>query len=274
MASVEIDFGSVMRQSAQGLLIKPLVRNYIQTTSHLSWPGIDGSDLAGRPPDGYFHPSQHPLWPERALYTYLAHPERIEVEHLTYESRLSVTFGSAWHRFEQRVLDELGLRPRELNTCQACPPGRCSSRGEEAGFVDERTGERTHVDAVLALPDRYGMDLWEGKTAAEHTWPAIKRLRALQDLDTDEFRRIYPGYYAQAIRCQHLTGIRRTIVTIGILGNPWEMREFHIDYDAELAEEITARYLDVRQAHADQQPPRCACPRPQRATCPGVAGCP
>lgn len=274
MASAEIDFSSVMRQSAQGLLVAPLIRNFIQSTPDLGWPGVPAKSLAGRPPDGYFHPSQHPLWPERALYTYLARPDRIEVEHLTYESRLNVTFGSAWHRLQQHVLDRIGVRPAELNRCRVCPPGTCPSDGEEAGFVDERTGERTHVDGVLVLPGRDGPVLWEGKTAAEHTWAATKRLREMTDLDTDSFRRVYPGYYAQAIRCQHLTGYRETVVTMGIIGNPWPMREFHIKYDAGHAEEITAKYLDVRQAHADQQPPRCACPRVQRPSCPGAAGCP
>jgi hypothetical protein len=51
------------------------------------------------------------------------------------------------------------------------------------------------------------------------------------------------------------------VVLIVTLGYPWDMREVHVHYDHAAAYEVRERYLRVRQAVADQRPPRCGCLR-------------
>lgn len=265
-----LDFGEMIRQTRRGCVLKPLLLNFIEQADELEVPGLDKRDLGARPPDGWFHPSTHPLWEERALYEYLAHPGRVPPRHFDYAARMAVTFGSSGHLFFQHVLDKMGLLPRDLQACATCPP---AARCQEPSWVDEEAGSRGHGDGVLALPGHAGEDLLEVKFTNENTWGGARRLAKLEDRDDEAFARTWPDYRAQALEYQRLSGRRRTVVLLGVMGYPFELREFHVVYDRHAANGVRDKYLRVRQAVADQRPPRCGCAAKERAGCPGRAGC-
>jgi hypothetical protein len=261
---------ALLRDTAKGLLLKPLLENFIGQAKDLTFPGVPKRAFGDRPYDGLFHPSTHPLWPDRALFAYLTNPELVKREPMDYGRRMSVTVGTALHGFCQWCLQKAGVLPAKLQRCTICPP---EDRCREPGFVDDLTGAKTHADGVLALPGRYGQDLFELKTAAENTWAGHKRLLGLEDLDNEAFAQIWPDYWIQAIDVQRISGKRRTILLILVLGFPWTIKEFHIEWDPVLGEALQEKYLRVRAAARAGRAPACACDRLKRATCPGKRFC-
>jgi hypothetical protein len=258
-----IDFRRAMRQVADGLLVKPILQNYLEQATSLRFPGVPKRDLGSRPPDGWFHPSTHPTWCIRALYVYQAHPERVPGERMAYMNVLSVTVGTAMHGLDQWCLRQAGVLPKALQVCTV----DAGCRLGEPGFLDERTRTRTHADGLLALPGRLpGEDLLEIKTVGES---AQMRARNLKDLDLDLFRELWPAYYAQANEVQRVSGRRRTVYLVQDLGYPWTMREIHQPYDRQLAAQTEEKYLDVLQAVGDQRPPAHSCAPSAAKTCIG-----
>jgi hypothetical protein len=258
-----IDFRRAMREVAQGLLVKPILENYLEQATSIRFPGVPKRELGSRPPDGWFHPSTHPTWCRRALYVYQVHPGRVPAERMAYMNVLSVTVGTAMHGLDQWCLAQAGVLPKELQRCTV--DERC--RLGEPGFLDERTRTRTHADGLLALPGRIpGQDLLEIKTVGES---AAIRARHLRDLDLDLFRQLWPKYYAQANEVQRVSGRRQTVYLIQDLGYPWTMREIHQPFDRELAARTEEKYLDVLQAVADQRPPAHSCAPKEEKTCIG-----
>jgi hypothetical protein len=265
-----IDFSGTMTEVAQGLLVKPLIENWLDQATTVRFPGVPARDLGVRAPDGYFHPSTHPAWSERQLYEYLAHPDRLIGEQMGVESKKSVTWGTAAHTFNQWILRQIGVLPPELQRCQVCPPEK---KCKEPGFHDPKTGSRTHADGVLALPGRYGLDIFEYKSAGSNTYQAYKRLKAIEDLDVEALRKTYPYYYDQAIEVQRISGLSRTVLVMEVWGFPWTMREFHIEWDPEQAERVEQKYLRVREAFRTGNPPQCLCRDTERAGCVARRAC-
>lgn len=260
-----IDFRTALREVREGQLVKPVLRNFLDDTATLRWPGMPERDFGDRPPDGWFHPSTHPLWADRALYEYLVHPLDQPKRSRTYQNVLSLVVGTAIHAFLQDVLERAGVLPAELQRCTLCPP---EVGCREPGVQDVEAGERGHLDGLLALPGSYpGADVLEIKTTNE------RRLTKIEDLDTDAFRATWPEYWAQQQSYLRMSGRRRSIVLMMSLGYPWHMREFHIPFDRGHCNGLRQRYLDVRQAVADQRPPRCGCVSAERQGCAARAWC-
>lgn len=255
----DLDFGQLIKQTRAGCLIKPRLIAYIEATKELEVPGLHRRDLVDREPDGWFHPSTHPGWSERALYEYLAHPTQVVKRRLDFSGKLSVTAGTALHGMFQQVLRRTGDLPPEHQVCRTgCPP---EARCQEPSWADEDTGARGHADGDN------GEDLVELKFTNENTWAGTKRLMELEDREDEAFARFWPDYWDQAIEYQRLSGRRRTIVLLGMQGFPWEFREFHVVYDRARANEVRDKYRRVRQQVADQRPGRCLCAAKERAGC-------
>lgn len=266
----DLDFGDMIRQSRRGCVLKPLVLNFIETATELEVPGLDKRDLGARDPDGWFHPSTHPLWSERALYEYLAHPDRLVKRRFDYAAKMSVTAGSAMGVLFQSVLEKMGVLPRELQACASCPP---AADCREPSWVDEDAGSRGHGDGVLVLPGDGDRRLLELKSTGDNSWVSSKRLRALDDREDEAFAETWPEYWAQVQEYLRLSGLREAIVLLVVVGFPWDLREFHVTYDRRAAGETRDKYLRVRQAVADQQPARCGCSTSERKSCPARAAC-
>lgn len=264
-----MDLRTAIRDYRKGLLLKPLLQT-INVNELLSGITVEFNDhpldkVAG---DNWFHPSTHPLWPDAALYHYLAHPERLTARTWDYSGRMSVTVGKIVHRLYQACMEKMDLLPADLQVCEACPP---EAGCQEPGVMDTESGERGHMDGVLALPRRVrGSTILEMKTAGQF---GGSKMLWMEDLDLDAFRQAWPDYYAQAQSYLRMSGRRLLILIMIQLGHPWELREIQIPYDRQFCNEVREKYLRVRQAVADQRTPRCACVPSERKKCPSRGLC-
>ena len=145
---VGMDFRHAIRDAAKGLLLKPVLTNYLFDAKFPAFDVHFPAEEMERRPDGWFHPSTHPMWSERQLFAYLAFPDLMQVERKQYMGTLSVTIGKAMHSFIAMCLKDAGVRPDRLNVCRVCPP---DANCDEPGVVDAEAGERGHMDGILDL---------------------------------------------------------------------------------------------------------------------------
>lgn len=252
----EFDFSGSMRDLSQGLLVKPVLHNYLYDARFPDFDLKFRNHQMERPPDGWFHPSTHPEMHERPLYHYVAHPETFPVEKKKYMGTLAVTLGTAAHHLIETCLTDAGIRPAELQRCTMCPP---KAKCHEAGAKDDDLGERGHMDGILSfegfpnVPDEKMQPVFEFKT----THDEFGRLTKISDLDTEAFRGKWPVYYGQTQRYMRMTRRPFAIVLMMEMIYPFTMREFHIPYDVGYNAMVDAKYRAVRQAVADQRPPLC-----------------
>lgn len=273
-----IDFSEALQDVHDGSLLKPAIKTYLADAEYpedFSVRFRKGDQK--RPSDGWFWPSTHPTWPARALYLYLTQPESLPVEHIRYMNALSLTMGTAVHGFIEQCLTDMGLRPRDMNRCQACPPER---NCQEPGFRDENTGSRGHMDGLLDLtslnPPNEALEYpgLEFKTAGERV------LSKIEENDVEAYRAKWPVYYAQNQEYMRLSGRRTMVVLFLSMGYPWGMKEFHVPYDPVHATLVRDKYLAVREAaSAKSDYPCCgktkSCPVGQLCgvtNAPGAAG--
>lgn len=252
----DFDFDTAIQDVAKGLILKPLIHTYLYDAQ---FPAFDlhfrEMDME-RKPDGWFHPSTHPLMNERALYLYLAKPDLFPVEKKKYMGTLAVTLGKVLHEFLQMCLADAGVLPPELQVCKNCPP---EADCHEPSVVDEESGERGHTDGFLDLTSLKHLP-------AEKCFPNLEikssgdgwgKLSKMEDLDLADFRRRWPDYYAQQQSYLRMSGKAYSIVFIMEHQYPFVMKEFHVPYDPHFSADIAAKYRRVRQAVADQRPPMC-----------------
>lgn len=166
---LSFDFGQSMRDVTKGMLIKPILQTYLFDAKFPAFDLHFEKEEMERAPDGWFHPSTHPMMPERALYQYLAHPETFPIEKKQYFGTLSVTMGKITHEFVQMCLKDAGVLPPEMQVCTVCPPERGC---REPGFEDPVLGERGHVDGLAdfagmpSVPDAFQKPVFEFKCLA------------------------------------------------------------------------------------------------------------
>lgn len=247
-----------MRDVIEGQLVKPALHHYLMDAEFPDFSvHFRKAETGPRKPDGWFHPSSHPLMDERVLYEYLANPETFPAEHMQYMNTLSVTMGRITHEFIQMCLTDMGLRPAHLQVCEMCSP---ESGCREAGVKDEELGERGHLDGLLDLTslgphvsEALRMPTFEFKTSNDN----FGKLSKIDDLDLEAFKKKWPGYYAQQQRYQKMSGRRMTVVLMMEMSYPWVMREFHVPFDPAFNAGIDQKYRRIRQHVADQQPPEC-----------------
>ena len=252
----EFDFSGAMRDLSQGLLVKPILHNYLYDARFPDFDLPFRNHRMERAPDDWFHPSTHPLMHPRMLYHYLSSPETFPVEKKKYMGTLAVTLGTAAHSLIETSLTDAGIRPPALQQCTMCPP---KAKCNEAGVMDGELGERGHMDGVLSfegypnVPDEKMSPLLEFKTSHDN----FGRLSSIPDLDAEAFRAKWPEYFAQVQRYMRMSRRAYAIVLMMEMVYPFAMREFHIKYDPAFNAEIDRKYREVRQAVADQRPPLC-----------------
>jgi len=246
-ASMEDVLADLMKDRAKGLVLAPMLRTFLANADFPEEFAVKfKKGDQRRDPDGWFWPSTHPTMPLRMLWLYLNEPEALPEEHRQFMNTYALTMGTALHGFNEMLLEQMGLRPKELNTCRSCPPEKGCT---EPGFADEETGSRGHMDGNLdisslkplppGMPDIVG---YEYKTASERV------INSLVDLDLALYRKKKPEYYAQNQEYMRLSGLPMVIVLFQQLGWPWTMREIHVPYDHAYAETVRGKYLEARQA--------------------------
>jgi hypothetical protein len=264
-----MDFKAAIRDARSGLLLKPIITNFLFDAKFPDFDMQFRKHEMERKPDGWFHPSTHPLWSARQLYAYLAHPALMRPEKKEYMGTLSVTVGQAMHGFMEVCLEAAGVRPPALNTCTTCAPD--APAHNEPGVVDAEIGERGHMDGVLDLSSlsvpgpEYLNPVFEFKTSND------RKASKLTDLDVETYRKMWPDYYAQNQSYMRLSGRRLVVVLVMVMGFPWEMREVHVPYDPAFASQIRDKFLAVRRAVQDQNPPPGCCGG--RTGCPSAGAC-
>jgi hypothetical protein len=254
----------MLRSAAGGDRIIPALRAYLYDPNFQSFViPMQGWDQHGT--DGWFHPSTHPLWPERMLYYYLTSPDLLIGEPFDPMGTLAVTAGHFWHIFIQTCLDGMGMRKKvEPRVCPKCgsPPN------PEPHFCDPETGSRGHSDGILGADQGWDEELWEFKTMDPRKMTKIKTL--------DDFIERCPGYYAQSQEYLRLSGYAQERVLLMGLILPYDMQEIVVPFNPEFAGRIRDKYRRVRQAAADQREPNpCCAPRSTEArSCPAREVCP
>lgn len=206
---------------------------------------VDG--FVARPPDGWFHPSTHPVAGERALYYYLTEPDRMINPIRDPHSVMAVTQGKFWHDFIQGVLLEAKALKRNPK------PGR-GMNAAEWPWKHEKTRSRGHTDG-LTMDE----EVFEFKTMGKNRLDRFP-VGGPEDPDVLAYlRRIMPDYYAQGQEYMRLSGRRRWRAVILGMEYPYPMREITMTYDPFYADQIVQKYERVLQAVADQRPPSFCC---------------
>lgn len=241
------NFKQIINGAASGEIVVPALRAALWSPDFKSFD-VKVAGFEPRPPDGWFHPSTHPLWPERLLYWYLVAPDRLEMEPFDPASTMAVTQGHFWHSL-------IGVIGMELGIFTAV----------EVPVKDEHTGSRGSMDATLAN------EVFEFKTMRPTKYRKIERGAPDDPLVIAAWRKMVPDYYAQAQEYMRLSGYRRHRTLVLSMEYPFPMREIVIDFDPVFAYEIAQKFVRVRQAVADGRPPFECCATkdcPSRLLCP------
>lgn len=237
-------FTRLAEVTARGTLVKPLLHQFAMSDDVAPINIIvDRPVMRGH--DGWFHASQHPLLSAFELYQWMTSAS--VREDMSYIARMSVMYGSCAHGIMEAFLAWAGIaEPLPKGDCPACgrPYRPLHARPDprkyctEHGFRHDATRARCHLDSILGFGDgtRYG---WDFKTIHQFG------LRDVKDMDLDCFRDKWPEYWAQGQECMRLSGLRKYIFLFMTLGNPWETREFHFDFDPAFAMATEQKYLDV-----------------------------
>jgi hypothetical protein len=248
--------------TAKGLVIKPLLMDYLLAGRYPKRWTVSFSEDSERAPDGWFHPSSAPSMGDRQLYLYMTEPEKWEREPVDYVGRMSMFMGSALGDFLRMALEDMGLTIPPKGTCVACglqQPQEC----REHGVIDQDLGARGHMDGILPK------ELFELKSTSG------LNLLKVPEMDQVFFAGKWPKYYRQVHDYMRMSGYRKCRVLFFAIGNPWELKEYLIEYDEATGAEIEAGYRRVRLAQVQEQMPEPCC-APGSATaraCP-AGGCP
>jgi hypothetical protein len=246
-------FETIAKYVAAGCLVKPLLVNFF-TSGEAFKLTIHTAKPQPRAPDGWFHASTHPGLTEGQLITYLTMPKKEDPEDFGYLGRMSVLYGTIMHEVTRQALYQLGLMvPVREGTCPACgfpQPRHC----REHGASQPETRSRGHLDGILCFEPRIYGQLPPGHRRdldPEHIWgfdlKTIKNVLLAKAPDMDEafFKERWPEYWWQVQEYMRLTGLRRYIVLFQGIGNPWDLREYHVMADPVAAYQIEAKYRSV-----------------------------
>lgn len=238
-------FETIAKYAAAGCLVKPLLVDFL-TSGEAFRMTIQTAKPLERVPDGWFHASTHPGMTETQLYAYLTVPAPEKGEDFGYIGRMSVLFGTIMHEVIRQALVQLGVVvPVRTGTCPACgqaQPEIC----REHGAFDAATHSRGHLDGILCFDPRI-----PGHLDTARIWgfeaKTIKNviLGRAPDMNEAYFRERWPDYWWQVQEYMRLTGLRQYIVLFIGLGNPWDLREYHVRYDPLAAMQVEAKYLSA-----------------------------
>ena len=189
-----------------------------------------GLDADGRP-DGFFHPSSHPMLGERELY-YRFHPafrDKLTLEPNTVEKQLAFAVGSAIHAVVQTQMQMAKLvTPEDI----------------EVEYVNEEHNVRGRIDWLAHHPNGTRL-LVELKTCNQRKFA--------NQTEPD------PSWVAQVN-----LGLDSQDLDLGILlmlevGYPYRLTEWRIRRNRELLDNLYAKFDRVREAIARNEPPRHCC---------------
>jgi hypothetical protein len=250
--AVRPTFSKAITDAEKGMVLSPILHSYLYNAKYPKNFSVKFTNHSShRAPDGYFHPSTHPLWNERQLYYYITEPGKMVDEPMEYMGALSTTMGTAIHGFIQMCLKDAKVLV-----------------SSEVPVVDEVHKSRGSMDGLLSIP-HYGEAGFEFKTSN------MMKLSNAQDMDIAGFKKKWPTYYAQVQEYMRLSGLRRFIVLFMGMGYPWTLKEFHIPYDVPAATDVERKYRRVLDMAAQGILPSSCCLGGKEAeACPARRICP
>jgi hypothetical protein len=249
-SAVKKNFGRAVAEAHRGEVVGPILRSLLFDPTfpeiRVRIPSVKQSE--DYRPDGWFHPSTHPLWTPRQLYYYVLFSERMVREPFDPIGTLAVNNGKFWHAFFQQILLHHNvLRPNDGTHCRGCKENRA-----EHFTSDDEVMSSGHCDGDL------GEDLWEFKTAHPQK---VRLFNSLGEDPTDitTFVEKHPDYYAQALEYLRMMGRDRMILTMMSPVYPFQFKEFHIRFAKGVARQVRDKYAMVRGCAADGTPPPPCC---------------
>lgn len=264
-------FKKIITGAAAGLVVTPILHNYLHLGKYPKEFSVTFRKHGdARPPDGWFHPSTHPMWTERQLFYYLTSPDKMIPEPLGVLGALSVTVGTAMHDFVEMCLIDAGILLRPEGTCVNCKREHGKKKGQcnEWGAYDESTLTRGHMDGRLHV-EGWGHAGFEFKTSN-----AMKMANII-DNDIEGFKAKWPVYWHQVQDYMRITGLQRFVVVFLQMGFPWPMLEFVVPRDEAHIFAMNQKYLRViAAAESGNVPEPCCAPRSATARhCPHRMSC-
>lgn len=239
---------SVFRALADEHLLIPHLRNALLSDT---WPDsytveVDSSPYYGAG-DGCFHPSTHPLLPERLLY-YMFHPDhrdRLITEPRDVQSHMTLAMGSALHAVIQT---------------QFVMAGMITEEDIEVDYFIEEHNVRGRIDFVVHHPN--------GQTY-------VVEFKTVNNRKFDLTTEVRPEWDAQLSLALHATGHPVGILLALESGFPYRMKEFRVPRNDELLSEVFGKFDRVREAIALNRPPGGCCTpgSPAMKSCPARFEC-
>ena len=244
------NFSRIVKGLGDGTVLNPLLHSYLYEASiPEAFSVYFHRHSMKREPDGWFHPSEHPLWPARKLWLYARDPASCIVLPKEYMGALSVTIGTAVHSFIQMCLHDMGVLvmvERKVN-------GQVELLPEHA-VEDLALRSLCSMGGLLTLksPARHMVGQpFESNSSTIMPPPTLK------DLDLEAFKKTWPDYYVQVQEYMRMSGLRVAVVLFMAMGYPWELREFHVPYDPIIAQGVAEQY---RLAVQPDMPQPCCAP--------------
>jgi hypothetical protein len=247
-------FGTILKGVLEKEIIIPRLNTYLYDPK---FPGFD-VPMAGfekRIPDGWFHPSTHPLWPERLLYWYARDPKRMVTEPLDPIGTQAVTQGNFWHAFFQTI----GIADGWLKIMT--PKAKTPHDMAEYWVEDPALGTGGSLDGVLE-PDALPIQMEEGfeiKTMVNAKLRKCPKAPPMSNEKIEWFRDSCPEYYAQAMEYLRMSGYPRQRILITSVEYPYPKVELCIPFDRGYSAAIVEKYRRVRQAVAEDHLPDPCC---------------
>ena len=208
-----------------------------------------------RKPDGWFHPSTHPLWDEAALYYYLTAPDKLILEPFDSTSWQAVSAGTFWHAFISPILVKSGVLIEQ-----------------DVPVSDPEVGSRGEMDGVLKGPN--GNEGWEFKTMNSRKMDKIPKGGPSTPEVLQWFMETCPVYVAQADEYLRISGLPAMRFLIGSTEYPFKKREILLPYNEHRANQTRDKYRRVRQAVDDGRPPLGCGKKSMDCPARAICGCP
>jgi hypothetical protein len=209
---------AVLRGILKEVREKKILTPRIRSTLHS--PTFKGFDIpvrgwVSRPPDGWWHPSVHATWPAEKLAQYLVEPGAFTEEESPLSFVLSVTQGSFWHEFLQRLLLDDGILIQD-----------------EVPLCDPLHRRKGHADGLLA-----NGEMLEIKTASSR---AFKKFP-----DAEALRENQPVYFAQTQ--DYLDMAEREVMRYLVMCKepPYEFGEFLVRADSMFQAKQRVKYREA-----------------------------
>lgn len=227
---------NLYRALADQQIIAPYVQNSLMKHT---WPNnvqIPNPHYHDSIVDDYFHPSTHSLYGELAIWTML-HPEarkqKIRKDDRDYSGYITPLMGTVYHVIIQQNLINDGLvKPEDV----------------EIRLIDEKRHWRGSADL------RFRGELVDIKSMNSRSFANVKGP--------------YNSWKYQLHPYMDNMGLDTSMVLVVEMGMPWKMKEFRINLDPNLLDEIYSKWERVQRALKTGIPPKTCCKPENSAYCP------